>query len=490
MKSTPTFRNSESSRKATPFFSNNSHKESPFFSSNPQQEPSFFGKTLQAKNKNISTSESSDSITEANQLTKNETGMPTALKSGLENLSGIDLSGVRVHRNSSKPNAIQAHAFTQGQDIHLAPGQEEHLPHEGWHVVQQMQGRVEPTTQVKGVSINDDVGLEREADVMGEKALTAKNINQKKLETQKTNDVKLIEGHSRQNTLRDFNQNNATGFPKSALIQRIPIAPAVAAAIKALTFAEAITAIGTVVSSAASIIGLVGAAQNDKTGVSPDATLSPTSGDYLMSDVDRDGLAQVFRILYFREVEALVEKELNRGTVLDDAKQEELKQTATSNVKFKLTRSMARRLTTTTEAFVQQGDGGTLKETPWGEVSISVNGGVFPASSSGNRIFTEIAERHQVTMPERSLAYIKRVDLSFESEKDWNFTWNDDIWVRATKLSHTQTQNQNIGIEAEVAFDWDGDTSRYEWDQRETPRIITYDHIPFPAWRGPSDPDD
>ncbi|TNC99949.1 MAG: hypothetical protein FD123_4415, partial [Bacteroidetes bacterium] len=34
---------------------------------------------------------------------KNETGMPDNLKSGLESLSGFDLSDVRVHYNSSQP---------------------------------------------------------------------------------------------------------------------------------------------------------------------------------------------------------------------------------------------------------------------------------------------------------------------------------------------------------------------------------------------------
>lgn len=59
----------------------------------------------------------------------------------------------------------------QGQDIHLGPGQEKHLPHEGWHAVQQMQGRVKPTMQEKGMSTNDDAELEREADVMGARAI-------------------------------------------------------------------------------------------------------------------------------------------------------------------------------------------------------------------------------------------------------------------------------------------------------------------------------
>lgn len=102
----------------------------------------------------------------------NLTGMPDPLKAGIEKLSGVDLSGVRVHRNSAKPAHLNALAYTQGQDIHLGPGQERHLPHEGWHSAQQMQGRVKPTMQMKsGVDINDDADLEDEADAMGENAL-------------------------------------------------------------------------------------------------------------------------------------------------------------------------------------------------------------------------------------------------------------------------------------------------------------------------------
>ena len=101
----------------------------------------------------------------------NKTGMPDNLKSGLENISGMNLSGVRVQYNSSKPKQLNALAYTRGQEIHVGPSQEKHLPHEGWHVVQQMQGRVKPTMQAKGVAINDDVVLEHEADVMGKKAL-------------------------------------------------------------------------------------------------------------------------------------------------------------------------------------------------------------------------------------------------------------------------------------------------------------------------------
>lgn len=104
------------------------------------------------------------------QLKPNNTGMPDSLKAGVESLSGYSMDDVRVHYNSDKPAAVQAHAYTQGQDIHVAPGQEQHLPHEAWHVAQQMAGRVEPTTEIGGMPVNDSVGLEREADIMGDRA--------------------------------------------------------------------------------------------------------------------------------------------------------------------------------------------------------------------------------------------------------------------------------------------------------------------------------
>ncbi|MEX2566831.1 MAG: DUF4157 domain-containing protein [Cyclobacteriaceae bacterium] len=109
----------------------------------------------------------------AGQKKENDTGLPDALKSGIESLSGFTMDDVKVHYQSEKPGQLQAHAYAQGTDIHLAPGQEKHLPHEAWHVVQQKQGRVKPTFQLKGkVNINDDAGLEKEADWMGRKAAT------------------------------------------------------------------------------------------------------------------------------------------------------------------------------------------------------------------------------------------------------------------------------------------------------------------------------
>jgi len=99
-------------------------------------------------------------------------GLPPAVKSGVEALSGMSMDHVRVHYNSPKPAQLNAHAYAQGSDIHVAPGQAHHVPHEAWHVVQQAKGRVRPTVQMaQGVAVNDDRHLEREADVMGARAM-------------------------------------------------------------------------------------------------------------------------------------------------------------------------------------------------------------------------------------------------------------------------------------------------------------------------------
>jgi hypothetical protein len=117
------------------------------------------------------TADASSTSTAPFQFKENNTGLPDNLKSGMENLSGMSLDHVKVHRNSDKPAAVQAHAYAQGSDIHLASGQEKHLPHELGHVVQQAEGRVRPTTSVNGMAVNDSTTLEKEADSMGARAL-------------------------------------------------------------------------------------------------------------------------------------------------------------------------------------------------------------------------------------------------------------------------------------------------------------------------------
>lgn len=109
--------------------------------------------------------------------------LPLSLQGNMEAMSGIGLNDVKVHTNSSKPEQVGAQAFAQGNDIHLGPGQEKHLPHEAWHVVQQKQGRVTANSNVKGQPVNDSQVLETEADKMGAAASSGNNLTQMKWAT-------------------------------------------------------------------------------------------------------------------------------------------------------------------------------------------------------------------------------------------------------------------------------------------------------------------
>jgi len=111
------------------------------------------------------------------EIDENRTGMPDNVKARMEDSFGTDFSNVRVHPNSGKAAEVRAHAYTQGTDVHFAPGQfkpesatgQQLLGHELTHVVQQRQGRVKPTGEVAGMPLNDSQALENEADLMGKK---------------------------------------------------------------------------------------------------------------------------------------------------------------------------------------------------------------------------------------------------------------------------------------------------------------------------------
>ncbi|MDX2286876.1 MAG: DUF4157 domain-containing protein [Bacteroidia bacterium] len=103
--------------------------------------------------------------------------VPPQLHAQASETLGQDLSSVRIHPNSQMAPSVGALAFTQGEDIHFAPGQfdpassqgRELIGHELAHVVQQREGRVQPTGEVGGLPLNDDTGLEQEADAIGRK---------------------------------------------------------------------------------------------------------------------------------------------------------------------------------------------------------------------------------------------------------------------------------------------------------------------------------
>ena len=94
----------------------------------------------------------------------NSTGIPDRMKMQFENSSGFSFDDVKVHYNSAKPAKLQALAYTQGNQVHIGPGQERHLSHELGHVAQQKAGMVQATKYLNGVAINDDIKLEQAAD--------------------------------------------------------------------------------------------------------------------------------------------------------------------------------------------------------------------------------------------------------------------------------------------------------------------------------------
>lgn len=103
--------------------------------------------------------------------------MPPAVQAKMERAFGTDFSAVRIYEGP-RATALGALAYTQGSEVHFASGHYQPnspagqalLGHELAHTVQQRQGRVPTTLQLKGVGVNDDAALEREADVAGARA--------------------------------------------------------------------------------------------------------------------------------------------------------------------------------------------------------------------------------------------------------------------------------------------------------------------------------
>ncbi len=109
---------------------------------------------------------------------KDKTGIPRQMKAKFERSSGFSFDDVRVHYNSEKPAQLHAHAYTQGSEVFVAPGQEKHLPHELGHVVQQKSNEVKPTGEVGGMPLNDDEAMEDGADKLAEEAESSEDSDE------------------------------------------------------------------------------------------------------------------------------------------------------------------------------------------------------------------------------------------------------------------------------------------------------------------------
>ncbi len=154
----------------------------------------------------------------------NNDNLPKNVQTKMENTLGHDFSNVKYHTNSSKAKEVGALAYTQGNDVHFAPNQfqpktkqgQELIGHELAHVVQQSQGRVQATTQTKGIPVNDDKGLEKEADDMGKKVVN---------NTQNSNPSKKLTNIASSKTIQHKkDKKNTIGFlglnPKAKLEQK------------------------------------------------------------------------------------------------------------------------------------------------------------------------------------------------------------------------------------------------------------------------------
>ncbi len=165
---------------------------------------------ISSQSRNSWTSDSTNK--QPKKAQKKHTGMPESMKAGLEHYSGLDMSGLKVHFNSSLPSKHFAHAFTQGNQIYLGPGQRHQLGHEAWHAAQQMKGRVSANSRINGKPLNNSKHLEKEADHFAKKI---ENFSQS--------------GSSDYGSNADLNSNSSNNFNfatsqfSSMPIQRRPI---------------------------------------------------------------------------------------------------------------------------------------------------------------------------------------------------------------------------------------------------------------------------
>jgi len=127
-----------------------------------------------------------DSFTPPKSSGKQNNSLPTKLQSNMESSLGHDFSNVGIHTNSQEAVQMNARAFTQSEQVHFAPGEfnpssiegQNLIGHEFTHIAQQRAGVVKPTKILqKGVAINDNKGLESEADNFGRKAARGEAVS-------------------------------------------------------------------------------------------------------------------------------------------------------------------------------------------------------------------------------------------------------------------------------------------------------------------------
>ncbi|WP_339734491.1 DUF4157 domain-containing protein [uncultured Sunxiuqinia sp.] len=117
---------------------------------------------------------------------KRNANLPEDLQTRIETSFGQDFSDVALQKNSIEAREMNALAFTQSEKIHFAPGQfnpntekgRNLIGHEFTHIAQQRSGVVKPTRVLrKRFTVNDDRGLEADAERFGRKAVRGETIS-------------------------------------------------------------------------------------------------------------------------------------------------------------------------------------------------------------------------------------------------------------------------------------------------------------------------
>ncbi len=112
--------------------------------------------------------------------------LPEEVQTKMESCFNKNFSAVTIYPNSSSAQDINARAYTKDRDIHFAPGEynpsslqgQELIGHELAHVVQQGNGKVrQGEIHGKGLEINTESSLEKEADEAGKLASEGKNTH-------------------------------------------------------------------------------------------------------------------------------------------------------------------------------------------------------------------------------------------------------------------------------------------------------------------------
>jgi hypothetical protein len=246
-----------------------------------------------------------------------------------------------------------------------------------------------------------------------------------------------------------------------------------------LTLPELVSIVGTI-TGVASAYGIAAARENGKSGKGAVMKLD-FQGDYLMTPSGVSDLGNISRALFFIEMDRL--NALYGSGDNEDA----LRQTAVGNVKQKVIGVLDANATMFEGSFVANGEGGLVKDPPWGEVKVKLHGGYAYPTAFDPMIY-KAAQQHGVNIPTTKVEFVKSCLVDYDFEMNPGFISDDDIYVRGQNLIFNEGEDGRIWISCTVAFDWDGNTSYFDWidDRAMSPNF----GIPEPRWKGPKDPDD